>query len=221
MPSIRHPEPELMDLPQEAAAYAAANFADVDDAFVSRLLELSGNLSTATTLDLGTGPADIPIRLWKQRPTWRIVAMDASPAMLEIARSAVVAAQAQHTIHLVYSDAKAAPFPSNSFDLIFSNSILHHVSDPSQFWREIARLIRPGGLIFVRDLFRPDSETEINHLVQQHAGRESPLLREEFRRSLAAAYTTDEVTHQLIEAGLNNLKVAKVTDRHLDVWGQR
>jgi ubiquinone/menaquinone biosynthesis C-methylase UbiE len=209
-----------MDLEEEAAAYAAADFADVNNAFVSRLLELAGNRPTLTALDLGTGPADIPIRVWKLRRTWRIVAMDASPAMLEIARSAVTAAKAQYFIHLVYADAMAAPFQSKSFDIVFSNSLLHHVSDPSQLWREIARLIRPGGLIFVRDLFRPDSPSEIDRLVQQYAGRESTLLREEYRRSLAAAYTTDEVTHQLIDAGLNNLKVAMVTDRHFDVAGR-
>ena len=57
-------------------------------------------------------------------------------------------------------------------------------------------------------------------LVAEHAGDESALLQEEFYRSLLAAYRPDEVRAQLAEAGLANLEVAAVSDRHLDVWGQ-
>ena len=57
----RQPEPEYMDLPEEAAAYAEADFADVNEAFVERLLEHVGAREEELALDLGTGPGDIPL----------------------------------------------------------------------------------------------------------------------------------------------------------------
>jgi ubiquinone/menaquinone biosynthesis C-methylase UbiE len=58
----RRPEPELMDQVEEAVAYAAADFASVNRAFVDRLMELVGsNDRPIQLLDLGCGPGDIPI----------------------------------------------------------------------------------------------------------------------------------------------------------------
>ena len=78
----RQPEPEYMDLEVEAAAYAAADFAEVNAAFVERLLEVAGTIARAVAIDLGTGPGDIPLRVAARRSGWRILAMDASWAML-------------------------------------------------------------------------------------------------------------------------------------------
>src|SRR5437867_2197984 len=127
----RQPEPELMDLPDEALAYANADFDEVNSAFVARLLELSDDLVEARALDLGCGPADITVRVAAARPLWQITAVDGSPAMLDIARRAVAAAGVSDRIALLRADAKASGLPARSFDVIFSNSLLHHVSDPA------------------------------------------------------------------------------------------
>jgi len=52
----RQAEPELMDLPEEAEAYARADFSAVNQAFVERVLELAGERVAAIVVDLGTGP---------------------------------------------------------------------------------------------------------------------------------------------------------------------
>src|SRR5262245_45376450 len=84
----RRPEPEYMDDPAEAAAYAAADFSAVHAAFVTRLLELTDPRDHANAIDLGTGPGDIAIRVARLRPNWNIVGVDAAEAMLKIARQA-------------------------------------------------------------------------------------------------------------------------------------
>jgi ubiquinone/menaquinone biosynthesis C-methylase UbiE len=267
----RRPEPELMDLPEEAAAYAQADFADVNQAFVDRLCELCPSLASEAThestpslgsgaspdprgapsgvrvLDLGTGPGDIPIRLIRRRfapqriselpppaanlpplthpgsmglrPVWTITAIDASAAMLRLARAAVRQAGMDATIFLVRADAKRLPFADGSFDVIMSNSILHHVADVDAFWSETRRVGRPGAFLFLRDLARPSSDAAARAIVDQYAGGESALLREEFHRSLLSAYTPAEVRAQLERAGLPALQVAISSDRHLDAWG--
>jgi ubiquinone/menaquinone biosynthesis C-methylase UbiE len=216
----RQPEPELMDLPSEAQAYAAADFSDVNQAFVNRLIELTGPLPTATAIDLGTGPGEIPLRLWKARPGWNITALDASQAMLDIAMPLIRKAGAEQKIKLLLADAKQTGLPAQHFDVIFSNSILHHVSDAIAFWRELARIGRQESILFLRDLARPADVAEAKAILKKHTLGESDLLKEEFYRSLLAAYTVEEVKQQLAAIGLGNLSVAKSSDRHFDVWGR-
>ena len=216
----RRPEPEFMDIPAEAAAYAEADFAVVNQAFVDRLLALAGPAERARAVDLGTGPGDISIRVAAACPAWRVAAVDASEAMLAIARRAGDAAGVGGRIDWVLADAKAAPLPDAAFDVVFSNSILHHINDPAALWREVRRLAAPGGLVFLRDLARPPTDRVARALVEKYSGGESALLKDEFHRSLLAAWTPDEVRAQLEAAGLSGLDVTTPTDRHLDIAGR-
>jgi len=215
----RQPEPEVMDTPANVEAYAAADFSQVNQAFVDCLLTRVGLREAAVAIDLGTGPADIPIRLAAARPTWRIVAVDAAPNMLTRARRDIDAIMPRPNIELVLADAKTIPLPSQAFDVVFSNSILHHLTDPLAFWREVRRLARPGAIALMRDLARPATSEIARSIVQQYAATESPILQEDYYRSLLAAYTPDEIRSQLTESHLGMLQVAMITDRHLDVFG--
>ena len=218
--SQRIPEPEPMDDAEEAQAYAHADFGEVNQAFVDCLLTFVGPLEKADALDMGTGPGDIPLRVLRERSRWRITAVDVSAAMLDIARAAAERAGVGDSLVFIQADAKGTPLPDASFDAIFSNSILHHVTATGRFWSEIARLARPGAMVFLRDLARPASTEEARETVRRHAGQESDLLQEEYYRSLLSAYTPEEVRAQLDAAGLKSLGVERITDRHLDVFGQ-
>ena len=199
----------------EAQAYAKADFEEVNELFVQTLLAMTASHSRLWALDLGTGPADIASRVAACQPGWIVVPLDASWAMLKIAK-----ARTQAPLRLVLGDAKRLPFPDNSFDVVFSNSILHHITDTHVFWAEVQRVAKQGGLLFLRDLRRPANETEAQNIVETYSGEESGLLKEEFLRSLLAAYTPEEVKEQLSRAGLYFLSVREVSDRHLDVWGR-
>ncbi|MFP4355443.1 MAG: class I SAM-dependent methyltransferase [Phycisphaerae bacterium] len=215
----RKPEPELMDLPAEAAAYAEADFSRENSAFVEGLCQLARDVETARCVDLGAGPADIPVRIARTLSGWHITAVDAAGAMLRLARHRIEAESLSHRISLLQADASRTGLDSDSFDVLISNSILHHVADPIDFWHEAARLVRPGGLVFLRDLLRPESEARARELVECYAGQATDLLKEEFYRSLLAAYLPEEIEDQLRRAHLSGLKVRTVTDRHVDVFG--
>ena len=216
----RHPESEFMDDPAEALAYARADFDAVNQAFVERMLCVAGPRGRAATLDLGTGPGDIPIRVIHARPDWHVAAVDASEAMIELARAAIHRAGLDGCIQPVLADAKATGLPRAAFDVIFSNSILHHVTRVDLLWAEVKRLAAPGAAVFLRDLARPESPEAAWAIVRRYTANESDLLQQEFYRSLLSAYTVDEVRVQLDHSGLQTLQVAMVTDRHLDVFGR-
>lgn len=215
----REPEPEPMDLDEEAQAYAEADFSDVNEAFVSCLVGVAPDSAVLTALDLGTGPADIPVRLARHKPRWIIAAADVSLAMLRLGHDALRTSDAPPLITLVQTDGKMLPFEDNAFDVVFSNSILHHITDTARLWDEVRRVVKPGGLVFFRDLMRPGSRSAARAIVALYAGAESVLLQEEYYRSLLSAYTVPEVEGQLRDAKLESLCVRAATDRHLDVMG--
>ena len=190
----RIPEPEYMDDVEEAVAYAEADFAEVNQAFAERLAELSPSGDALRAVDLGTGPGDIPVRVARLKPRWTIFAVDAASAMLNLARRAVREAGFEERVILVKADAKETGLDEASFDVVFSNSIIHHITDTASLWREVKRLGKPGALVFFRDLARPATAEEARAIVEKHAGEQSELLKEEFYRSLLSAYTPEEIT---------------------------
>jgi ubiquinone/menaquinone biosynthesis C-methylase UbiE len=221
MPRLpRIPEREVMSGAEEAAAYAKADFSEVNAAFAARLLARAGRRRRADAVDLGTGPADIPVRVARARRGWRVTAVDASAAMLRAARANVRRAGVGRAVRLLRADALRTGLPAAAFDIVFSNSLLHHLPKPDGLWREIRRLGKPGAVVFVRDLRRPASRARARQIVETYSGGESPTLKRSFYESLLAAFTPGEIRAQLRKAGLSRLRVTLPTDRHLDVCGR-
>lgn len=210
-------EPELMQDEAQVAAYAQADFADSNRWYVERLLAQFG-AHLLRVVDLGCGPGDVPLRLAAAAPAARITAVDGSAQMLRLARAAIEASGSGEHIRLCLGRLPGAGLPRHGFDAVLSKDMLHHLPDPHILWTEAARLARPGGLVYVMDLIRPDSPALAREIVERVAAREHPLLKEDFFNSLCAAFTVAEVRAQLRAAGLA-LEVAQVTQRHLLVSG--
>jgi ubiquinone/menaquinone biosynthesis C-methylase UbiE len=216
----RVPEPELMEEPAQARAYAEADFVAVNQGFADRFVSLFPDLERGIVLDLGCGPADIPLRLSRCRPALRIVGVDGSAAMLALANEAIVREAGDGRVSVVRARVPWLPFADRSFDAVISNSLLHHLAMPMPFWREIARLAKPGAPLLVMDLFRPASKDQARELVEAGAAREPEVLKRDFYNSLLAAFTLDEVRDQL-RPSLPHLDCRIVSERHWLAWGRR
>ena len=214
----RIPEPEVMDDTEEALVYDEADFSRVNRCCARRIARLL-DAERGHALDLGTGPAEIPIRLCALLPGWKITAVDASPSMLRLARSRVREAGLEKRIRLLRADAKRLKKLRRGFSAVFSNSLLHHLHDPLPFWLQVKRLTCGGGSVMIQDLRRPPSRTRARELTRLHTAGAPPLLKRLFYQSLLAAFTPGEVRRQLADAGLD-LKVRATTDRHLVVSGR-
>jgi SAM-dependent methyltransferase len=219
----RRPEPELMDTEVQAEAYAEADFSEPNDLFLRLLVEQNpGSLEGARALDLGCGPADIVVRFLRRFPGATCDALDGSQPMLDIAqadlnRQPELASRAR----LICDKLPSPRLETQAYDLILSNSLLHHLHDPQVLWRSLPALGRSGALVLIMDLMRPASSTSAAALVERYAGDASPVLRQDFQHSLFAAFEPAEVEQQLRDAGLDEpLEVQVVSDRHLAVWGR-
>ncbi len=205
-------EPEVMDTWEESVAYDAMDFTDVNTAFAEAAADLG--LSAGLVLDAGTGTARIPVLMAEMRPQWQIVGIDLSENMLKLGQQHVAAAHLSDRIRLEKVDAKRLPYDDNSFDLVVSNSIVHHLSDPMPFFKEIDRVLKPNGGLLLRDLFRPPDRATIDRLVAQIGPDYDSPQTKLFRDSLYAAFTVEEVTAMLDRAGLKRIVVYASSDRH-------
>ena len=217
----RIPEPELMDGAAQALAYAQADFSAPHDQLVAELGDRFPEESFAgTILDLGCGPADVSIRVARAYPAASIHGVDGAQAMLDQGELAIGRAELGDRVTLHRAYLPDEPPPRDRYDAVISNSLLHHLAEPSVLWRSIVRYAAPGAPVFVMDLYRPESRERALELVETHAAGEPEVLRTDFLNSLLAAYTIAEVRAQLTDAGLGRLTVEATTDRHFVVYGR-
>ena len=205
-------EPEVMDSPQEAIEYDAMDFLEVNTAFAESALALCP--PTALILDAGTGTARIPIIMCQRRPQWQIIGIDLAQSMLEIGRQNVEQAGLQQQIKLELVDAKQMPYPDAYFDMVISNSIIHHLPNPLPFLEELKRVLKPNGAIFLRDLMRPNSQEILEEIVNKYAADCNEHQKMLFRDSLHAAFTLDEINELMQQASLENVHIYQSSDRH-------
>ena len=130
----------------------------VEGLFVRRCLKLLAkgkNAKDPLILDVGTGTANVPIRIIRKHPSAVIVAMDLSLNMLERARQNIADEKLQGCILLVTGDAENFPFKDDSFDLVYCHSMFHHLVNPLITAQGIIRVAKQGCCFIIRDLRRP------------------------------------------------------------------
>jgi ubiquinone/menaquinone biosynthesis C-methylase UbiE len=212
-------EPEVMDTIAEAEDYNAMDHSHVNRAFVDDFLAALQPLPVPTNrpwriFDAGTGTALIPIELVQRGIPAEITASDLAEQMLIVARRNIARAGFDGSIRLIRSDCKSLADGDATFDAVISNSIVHHIPEPVTVLRECWRILRPGGLLFFRDLLRPRDDRELDGLVQTYAGTANDHGRQMFRDSLHAALTVEEVAALANVVGMANPLLRATSDRH-------
>lgn len=207
-------EPEAMDSPAESEAYDTMDHSAANEAFVARLVDLGAR---GFVLDLCTGPGRIPLLLCDRLPDVRVVGIDLARTMLRLAEEHRARSPHRERIEFRLGDAKGLEFDDRVFDTVCCNGSLHHLPEPRAFLAEARRVLRPGGVLLVRDLFRPESHAHVNALVELHAAGASDYQRELFRASFCAALTPEELREAADTAGLADAELVIDGDRHMSL----
>ena len=213
-------ETEAMDSAEQALDYDSMDHAEVNRIFVADLRAAGPSAEDGEILDLGTGTALIPIELCRMVPNARVLAVDAAEQMLAIGRRNVEKAGLAGRIRLERVDAKRLPYRDGQFATVISNSIIHHLSHPSAAINEAWRVTTSGGLIFFRDLFRPDNEVVLRHLVETYAAGANQHQQQMLADSFRAALTVEEVRQLIIPLRAPPETVLATSDRHW-TWAVR
>ncbi|HEY2956691.1 MAG TPA: class I SAM-dependent methyltransferase [Actinomycetota bacterium] len=142
----------------------------------------------AAVLDAGAGTGRLLLALARGRPDLRLSGVDLEADMVALAERNVRAAGLGGRVALQVGDVADLPYDDEAFDLVVSTLSMHHWADVEAAAGELARVLRPGGRLWIYD-FRsaPGGRlAEAVAAVPAFAGR--PLEREPFRHGLLHLY---------------------------------
>ncbi|NNJ25371.1 class I SAM-dependent methyltransferase [Alienimonas chondri] len=176
------------------------DWAEYNRATADRTLRVLRNRTSqpGRTLDVGCGTGVMLQDLAEHGAN--AVGLDRSAEMLAAARNRL------RRTPLVRSDAAALPFPDETFDAAVTNSALHYADDPAACVRELARVVRPGGVVVWTDWDGGALTT-----------RGVLLWLRITRRPLGRTLTASAMAEALGDAGLNDVRVERW--RHGLLWG--
>jgi ubiquinone/menaquinone biosynthesis C-methylase UbiE len=125
-----------------------------------KLLDAANVRPGEQVLDLGCGTGAVSLLLAKRQPEARIVGLD--PDEKALARAAEKARAAGATVEWHKGYAGRAPFPAHSFDHVVSSLMIHHLKSEEKqaAFRDVKRLLRPGGRFHLLDFGPPKSGFE-------------------------------------------------------------
>ena len=119
-----------------------------DERVIESMAAVSNLDARMTVTDVGTGTGFVAAGIAPR--VKRVVAMDNSPAMLEMAKKNLGELGVAN-VDLLEGDVRALPLESSSVDAAFANMVLHHAEDPGAMLREMARTVKPGGVVAIVD----------------------------------------------------------------------
>jgi len=215
----RVPEPEAMEDVNEVEAYssaaAQAHLDAIDDTFVAHAQLLLKGRERGRALDIGTGPGQIVIKLGYRLSLWKFVGVDRSAAMIEKAReSLATAGELAGRVEFRIADGNTLDCPDRMFDLVVCNSVLHHLGEPHKLFAEIARVVKPGGAILLRDLRRP-SRWGYSYHVWKHGKHYAGEMRRLFMASVMSSYTEEELQKLIASSALRDVRVFRHGKTHI------
>jgi ubiquinone/menaquinone biosynthesis C-methylase UbiE len=115
-----------------------------------------------TIVDVGTGTGFIAAGLAPRAA--RVIALDHSPAMLDVARENLAQLGIEN-VELREGDLGRLPLEDDSVDAAVANMVLHHAEDPGAMLAEMARIVRPGGWVAITD----EVEHPYSWMIEEHA----------------------------------------------------
>ena len=156
-------------------------------------------------LDLGSGGGiDVLLSASRVGPAGRAIGLDMTDEMLALAQRNAAEAGATN-VEFLKGQIEAIPLPANSVDVVISNCVINLAADKPAVFREIARVLRPGGRMGVSDIVADDALS-----AAERAERGS------FVGCIAGALSFSEYEAGLREAGLEDISI---TPTHQETEG--
>ena len=185
-------------------------------------------------LDGGCGPGGISVTLAECVPQGRVVGIDVEDSQLDMGRR-----EAQQrglaNVEFHHASVYALPFEDATFDAVLVHAVLYHLAEPMKALRELWRVLKPGGLIGVRDadadgdVYYPDQEAVdrlwklTRRVIEHHGGdvrfgrTQRRLLREAGFQNIVASASCDTFGTTEMTAGFSRYFGGIFLSQHRDL----
>jgi ubiquinone/menaquinone biosynthesis C-methylase UbiE len=217
---------ELLDGPLDDPTALAGNLRDLrrlnrltggGGLSVRAVRELGQEAPVTSLLDVGSGACDIPELLiadaHRRGQPLEVTATDSRPEVLAAARAVRPGLDAVPGLSMEVADGLRLPYSDGSFDVVHVSLVVHHVApgEAIRFLRELRRVARSG--IVVNDLDRSWT-TLLGAWLLAHGLATSRYTRHDAPLSVRRAYTQDEMTQLIREAGARPFATFRGFARH-------
>ena len=108
-------------------------------------------LDQGQVLDAGTGPGTLARDIARSQPQLQVYGVDLSVEMMQVAREHAQREQLAQRVHFDAGNIGHLPYPDHSFDVIVSTISMHHWYELEQPFRDLHRVLRPGGRLLIYD----------------------------------------------------------------------
>jgi SAM-dependent methyltransferase len=147
-------------------------------------------------LDLGSGGGiDVLLSARRVGPTGRVFGLDMTDEMLALAARNITEAGVTN-VELLKGHIESIPLPAASIDVVISNCVVNLAADKPAVFREIARVLRPGGRVGITDIVAEDALTAANRAE-----------RGSYTGCIAGALSFSELESGLRDVGLQDVSV--------------
>ncbi|MBN1812569.1 MAG: class I SAM-dependent methyltransferase [Anaerolineae bacterium] len=141
-------------------------------------------------LDVGSGPGHLAIEIARLLPETKIVGLDLSASMVEVADKNVAEQGVSDRVVFRQGDAAEIPFVDCAFDFVVSSWSLHLWRDPARVFAEIYRVLKPGCGALVYDARKHPPAQEVRRWMST---ADSLVMRLGLRHSFNEGYTAEEI----------------------------
>ncbi|MCK5540269.1 MAG: bifunctional demethylmenaquinone methyltransferase/2-methoxy-6-polyprenyl-1,4-benzoquinol methylase UbiE [Deltaproteobacteria bacterium] len=162
----------------------------IDQSWRKTLVRMALREESRAILDVACGTGDVSLALRQKTPQARIVGLDFSQAMLDLAKIKIDRAQAG--IELVAASAEELPFPKADFDLLTIAFGIRNVVDKKKALVEFYRVLKPHGRLVVLEFSQPQMAW-LRTLYNFYFFKVLPLIGGLFARRSAYRYLPDSV----------------------------
>jgi ubiquinone/menaquinone biosynthesis C-methylase UbiE len=166
---------------------------------------LDAGITTGPVLEIGPGPGYLGLEWLTKTTNTFLTGIEISSNMIDLATKNAREYGLTDRAAYQLGNAQEMPFADHSFVAVFSNGSLHEWEHPEKIFREIHRVLQPGGRVLISDLKR-DLALPIKLLF--YLGVKPKRMRHGLTTSLKAAYTASELTGLLQNSDLQYAQVS-------------
>jgi ubiquinone/menaquinone biosynthesis C-methylase UbiE len=143
-----------------ASAYEKATRLVIDTYYCEVAKDVVAHLAGGIILDIGTGPGYLPIEIAKASFGIKVVGVDLSRKLIQMAKSNALKAGLADRLTFKSGNAGQLTFDNSSFDMVISTGMLHSLKDPVKVLQEIYRVLKAGREAWIFDPAKVASQVD-------------------------------------------------------------